>query len=47
MTGDGTTCKAYQDGVLWGQAKTYKTISGTRIYINGWDTSTSYSYSNL
>ena len=44
MTGDGTTCKVYQDGVLWGQAKTYKSISGTTIYINGWDASTSYTY---
>lgn len=44
MTGDGTTCKVYQDGVLWGQAKTYKSISGTTIYINGWDSSTSYTY---
>lgn len=44
MTGDGTTCKVYQDGVLWGQAKTYKSISGTTIYINGWDAGTSYTY---
>lgn len=44
MTGDGTTCKVYQDGVLWGQAKTYKPISGTTIYLNGWDAGTSYTY---
>ena len=42
MTGDGTTCKLYLDGELYGQAKTYKAISGTSIYINGWDSSTSY-----
>ena len=42
MTGDGTTCKLYVDGVLYGQAKTYKAISGTSIYINGWDSGTSY-----
>jgi len=24
MTGDGTTCKVYQDGVFWAQAKTFK-----------------------
>ena len=46
MTGDGTKCRVYQDGVLWAEAKTYKAISGTTIYINGWDSSTSYSSSN-
>jgi hypothetical protein len=46
MTGDGTTCKLYVDGVLYGQAKTYKAISGTSIYINGWDSSTSYCSDN-
>ena len=46
MTGDGTTCKVYKDGVLWATAKTYKAISGTTIIINGWDTSTSYSSDN-
>jgi hypothetical protein len=46
MTGDGTTCKVYQDGVLWATAKTYKSISGTIIYINGWDSSTSYKFSD-
>lgn len=46
MTGDGTTCKLYVDGVLYGQAKTYKAISGTSIYINGWDSSTSYCSNN-
>ena len=46
MTGDGTTCKVYQDGEFWGQAKTYKAISGTTIYINGWDSGTSYCSNN-
>ena len=46
MVGDGSTCKVYQDGVLWAQAKTYKTISGTSIYLNGWDSGTSYSHAN-
>lgn len=46
MTGDGTTCKLYVDGVLYGQAKTYKAISGTSIYINGWDSSISYCSDN-
>lgn len=42
MIGNGTKCLVYQDGELWAEAKTYKTITGTTIYINGWDTSTSY-----
>ena len=46
MTGDGTTCKLYVDGILYGQAKTYKAISGTSIYINGWDSGTSYCSDN-
>lgn len=46
MTGDGTTCKLYVNGVLYGQAKTYKAISGTSIYINGWDSGTSYCSDN-
>ena len=46
MTGDGTTCKVYKDGELWATAKTYKAISGTEIIINGWDTGTTYKYSN-
>ena len=47
MTGDGTTCKVYQDGVLWAQAKTFKQINGTNLYINGWDTGTSYKSTNM
>lgn len=47
MIGDGTTCKVYLDGEFWAQAKNYKAISGTTIYINGWDTSTNYSSNNL
>ena len=46
MTGDGTKCRVYQDGILWAEAKTYKTITGTTIYINGWDTNTNYSSDN-
>ena len=46
MTGDGTTCKLYLDGELYGQAKTYKAISGTSIYINGWDSGTQYCSDN-
>lgn len=47
MTGNGSKCYVYKDGVLWAEAKTYKTISGTSIYINGWDSSTSYSNTSL
>lgn len=47
MVGDGTSCLVYLDGILWAQAKTYKAISGTTIYINGWDSSTSYCFSDL
>ena len=47
MTGNGTVCQVYKDGVLWAQAKTYKTISGTEIWINGWNSATSYSSNNM
>lgn len=44
MTGDGTTCKLYVDGELYGVAKTSKAISGTSIYLNGWNNTTRYSH---
>lgn len=47
MTGDGTKCRVYQNGVLWAEAKTYKSISGTLLIINGWNTLANYSSSNL
>lgn len=47
MTGNGTKCYVYLDGELWAEAKTYKAISGTSIYINGWDSNTNYSYSDV
>jgi hypothetical protein len=47
MTGNGSKCYVYKDGMLWAEAKTYKTITGTTIIFNGWDTGTSYSMSNL
>lgn len=46
MTGDGKTCKLYIDGEFYGQAKVYKAISGTSIYINGYDASTLYCSNN-
>lgn len=47
MTGDNTVCKLYVDGELYGQAKTHKTISGNIIYINGWDSGTGYSFTDM
>ena len=47
MTGNGTKCYVYLDGELWGEAKTYKAISGTSLYINGWDGNANYSHDNM
>lgn len=47
MTGDNTVCKLYVDGELYGQAKIHKTISGNIIYINGWDSGTGYSFTDM
>lgn len=44
ITGDGTSTKLYIDGVYRGTATTYKALTGTQIYISGWDTSTSYTF---
>ena len=46
MVGDGSTCKVYKDGELWAQAKTYKSLTGTIIYFNGWANSTDYALAN-
>ena len=46
MTGNGTKCYVYLDGELWAEAKTYKAISGTSIYINGWNSATDYCSNN-
>lgn len=40
--GDGSTLKLYVNGVHYGTAKTYKALTGTLIYINGWNASGSY-----
>ena len=42
MTGDGTKAKLYIDGEYVASATTYKAVTGTIIYMNGWDSSTSY-----
>lgn len=44
VTGDGTTAKLYIDGVFKANAKTYKGITGTTIYMNGWDSGTNYNF---
>ncbi len=44
VTGDGTTAKLYIDGDFKANAKTYKGITGTTIYLNGWDSGASYNF---
>ena len=44
VTGDGTSAKLYIDGVYRGTAITYKPLTGTQIWISGWDSSTSYTF---
>ena len=44
IVGNGTSVILYIDGSQKATAKTYKNITGTIIYINGWDTSTSYKF---
>ena len=44
VTGDGATAKLYIDGVFKANAKTYKSITGTTIYMNGWDSGTNYNF---
>lgn len=47
MTGDGTSAYLYVDGVQYGKAKTYKGLTGTQIWINGWRNHTEYSSASL
>ena len=44
ITGDGTTTKLYIDGEFKANAKTYRGITGTTIYLNGWDSGTNYNF---
>jgi hypothetical protein len=39
ITGNGSTTTLYIDGVVRGYAKTYVGITGTQLYISGWDSS--------
>lgn len=47
MVGNGSTVGLYVDGVLKGNATTYKPIAGTRIYLNGWSSTTDYDFNGL
>ena len=42
LVGDGTSNKLYVNGELYATAKTFKPITGTTLYLHGWDASTSY-----
>ena len=42
ITGNGTDTKLYIDGEYKGKATTYKGLTGTQIYISGWDASANY-----
>lgn len=44
MTANGTDNKLYIDGIYKGTAQTYKGITGTQIILSGWDTGTSYKW---
>ena len=47
MMGNGTKSQLYVDGVLYGEAKTYKGLTGTSIWINGWRNHTEYSSADM
>lgn len=42
ITGDGASNKLHIDGKIYGIAKTYRKITGTKIHINGWDDGGNY-----
>lgn len=44
IIGNGTDTRLYIDGELAGIATTYKSLTGTQIYISGWDTGTNYTF---
>ena len=45
VTGNGSTNILYIDGKEVGRSTTYKGITGSTIYISGWDSGTSYAWS--
>ena len=46
IVADGTNNKLYVNGELYATAKTFKGITGTALYMTGWDSSTSYKLAN-
>lgn len=42
VTGDGTTTTLYIDGEKKGVARIYRSITGTKLFLSGWDNGTSY-----
>ena len=47
MVGNGSTVGLYIDGILKGNATTYKSITGTQIYFNGWSAVAEYDFNGL
>lgn len=47
IVGNGTNVRLFVDGILYGTAKTYRSISGSVIVINGWFTDTSTYYRDI
>lgn len=44
ITGNGSVTTLYIDGVAVGNAKTYKAIGGSQLFISGWSTATEYKW---
>lgn len=44
ITGNGSVTTLYIDGVAVGNAKTYKAISGSQLFISGWSTAAEYKW---
>jgi hypothetical protein len=47
ITGDGTTEKLYIDGEFVGNASKYIAFGLSKLYVNGWDATTSYNFNGL
>ena len=44
ITGNGNTTTLYIDGEKKGTARTYRAITGTKLFLSGWDTGASYKW---
>jgi hypothetical protein len=44
VTGDGSVTKLYIDGLFKANASAYKGVTGTTIYLNGWDSGANYNF---